>query len=124
MWEKVLDADIEDALSTVRLGDSLELGTFLSYDLLKGRNPNGGASSSKSLIFFFSLCIVEPGRNGKMFVTLRDDVHDFIDECRKDLDAGKDLYNVVREYEARRHAGRAVSQRDFLSTVQWGYSTT
>ena len=55
MWEKVLDADIEDALSTVRLGDSLELGTFLSYDLLKGRYPNGGASSSKSLIFSLSL---------------------------------------------------------------------
>ena len=54
MWDKVLDADIEDALSAVRLGDSLELGTFLSYDLLKGRDPKKCASSSQSLIFFFS----------------------------------------------------------------------
>ena len=37
MWEKVLDAGIEDALGVVRLGDSLELGGFLGYDLLKGR---------------------------------------------------------------------------------------
>lgn len=39
MWEKVLDAGIEDALNAVRLGDSLELGGFLGYDLLKGRDP-------------------------------------------------------------------------------------
>ena len=55
-----------------------------------------------------------------MFVTLRDDVHNFIDACRKDLDAGNDLYNVVKEYEVRRQACRAVSRRDFLPTVQWG----
>jgi len=108
MWDKVLDADIEDALSAVRLGDSLELGTFLSYDLLKGRDPEGCVTSSQSLIFF--PCAVEPGRNGKMFVTLRDDVHNFIDACREDLDAGKDLYNVIKEYEARRQACRAVSK--------------
>jgi len=55
MWEKVLDAGIEDALSVVRLGDSLELGTFLSYDLLKGRDPKGCVSCSlfpKSDYFF------------------------------------------------------------------------
>lgn len=52
MWDKVLDADIEDALSAVRLGDSLELGTFLSYDLLKGRDPKRWVPSSQSLIFF------------------------------------------------------------------------
>lgn len=55
-----------------------------------------------------------------MFVTLRDDVHNFIDACREDLDAGRDLYNVVKEYEARRQACRAVSEYDFLPTVQRG----
>jgi hypothetical protein len=55
MWEKVLDAGIEDALSGVRLGDSLELGTFLSYDMLKGRNPKGCVSISQRLIFFLSV---------------------------------------------------------------------
>lgn len=38
MWDKVLDAGIEDALSVLRLGDSLELGGFLGSDLLKGRD--------------------------------------------------------------------------------------
>jgi len=52
MWDKVLDADIEDALSAVRLGDSLELGTFLSYDLLKGKDPKRWVSGSQGLIFF------------------------------------------------------------------------
>ena len=52
MWDKVLDADIEDALSAVRLGDSLELGTFLSYDLLKGRDSKRWVPSPQSLIFF------------------------------------------------------------------------
>lgn len=47
MWEKVLNAGIEDALSAVRLGDSLELGTFLSYDLLKGRDSKGCVSCSE-----------------------------------------------------------------------------
>jgi hypothetical protein len=68
----------------------------------------------------FSLCIVGPGRNGTMFVMLRDDVHNFIGACRKELDAGKDLYNVVREYGAKRQACRAVSYSDFLPTVRWG----
>jgi len=117
MWEKVLDAGVQRALGAVRLGDSLELGTFLSYDLLKGRDPKGCVPSSQGLISSF-LCAVEPGRNGKMFVTLRDDVHNFIDACREDLDARKGLYNVVKEYEDRRQAYREVSQRDFLSIVR------
>jgi len=41
MWEKVLDAEIEEELAAVRLGDYLELGSFLGYDQLKGRDPTG-----------------------------------------------------------------------------------
>ena len=36
MWDRVLEAELEDELAAVRLGDSLELGPFLGYDLLKG----------------------------------------------------------------------------------------
>ena len=37
LWEKVLDAGIEEALGLVRLGDWWELGGFLGYDMLKSR---------------------------------------------------------------------------------------
>lgn len=68
----------------------------------------------------FDFFVVEPGRNGKAFVTLRDDVHGFIDACLEEIDAGRDLYDVVKEYEARRQARRAVSHRDLPLSIQWG----
>lgn len=37
MWQKVVDAGIEDALGLVRLGSSFELGGFLASDMLKGK---------------------------------------------------------------------------------------
>ena len=36
MWDRVLEAELEDELAAVRLGNSLELGPFLGYDLVKG----------------------------------------------------------------------------------------
>jgi len=54
MWEKVLDAGIEDALGVVRLGDSLELGGFLGYDLLKGKDRTEIAFGSTRLILSHS----------------------------------------------------------------------
>ena len=48
-----------------------------------------------------------------MFVTLRDDVNGFLDACQGALDAGKDMYDVVKVYEVRRQARRAVSRRGF-----------
>ena len=69
---------------------------------------------------FLLLCIVEQGRGIKTFATLRDDVHSFIDACRKELDSGKDLYNVVMEYGAKRQARRAVSDGDLLVTDPMG----
>lgn len=61
---------------------------------------------------------VEPGRSGKTFVTLRDDVHNFIGACRKEFDAGKDLYDVVKMYGAKRQARRAVSRGDFFPALR------
>ena len=51
IWEKVLDAGLEDELSAIRLGDSFELGTFLGYDLLKGIVATGCVFASENLIF-------------------------------------------------------------------------
>lgn len=120
MWEKVLDAGIENALGVVRLGSSLELGSFLGSDLLKGRVSyrvcfwfRGGFD------YFFRA--VGPGRDNKTFTTLRDDVHDFTDACRKELDAGKDLYNVMMEYGAKRQARRAVSHGVSCTPYPVGY---
>jgi hypothetical protein len=48
-----------------------------------------------------------------MSVTLRDDVNGFLDACREVLDAGMDMYDVVKAYEARRQARQAVSLGGF-----------
>ena len=48
-----------------------------------------------------------------MFVTLRDDVNGFLNACQEALDAGKNIYDVVKVYEARRQARRVVSHRRF-----------
>jgi len=108
MWEEVLDAKIKDALSVVRLGGSLELGNFLGTDLVKGRGPTRCVFGPEGLNFFF-FCTAEQGRSVKTFASLRDDVHGFIGACRKALDAGRDLYGVVMEYEPKRKARKAVS---------------
>lgn len=63
--------------------------------------------------FDLFLLAVEPVRGYKSSVTLRDDVHNFIDVCRKELDAGKDLYNVMIEYGAKAQAREAVSHEYF-----------
>jgi hypothetical protein len=36
MWDRVLEADLEDELAGVRLGGSWTLGPFLGHDQLKG----------------------------------------------------------------------------------------
>ena len=103
MWAEVVDASIEDELGEVRLGGSFELGTFLGNDLVKGRDPTRCVPGPKSLKL--SLFAVERGL--KTFITLRDDVHNFIEACEKRVEAGKDLYSVVTEYGAKGKARQA-----------------
>ena len=53
MWDEVVEADIKDALSEVRLGGSFELGNFLGNDLVKGRDHMRLVPGLESLKPFF-----------------------------------------------------------------------